>query len=312
MRNKTTEYPRPVLNEYLRDFVDSRFEICDPIIEETSSHLVLHLAYELVCPGLEKLITDGLAKVVVRITCNRTFYRDVMDLQPGETAEVKIDKRKVIESLYIQGIIVSTQSFSNYRLEEFNKRYFGNVPFNIRKGDVLANEPGLDIKLNTILEKNAAGIVQIGVDPTISSMKVTYGSLEETDPKLTNYIVVWLPDKEYSLYSSLTNKRHLKFGIERFLHASLFLPAIVEAISLLKREEELDESEIEVHYVGTIWANSVLEALKKNGVEELSTTTKTNVELANLILGDVVSDALNDLMKKMNDWSKPRHEEDIL
>ena len=55
MRNKTTEYPRPVLNEYLRDFVESRFEICDPIIEETSSHLVLHLAYELVCPGLRSL-----------------------------------------------------------------------------------------------------------------------------------------------------------------------------------------------------------------------------------------------------------------
>ena len=312
MRNKTTEYPRPVLNEYLRDFVESRFEICDPIIEETSSHLILHLSYELVCPGLEKLIEDGYAKVLVRITCNRTFYREVMDLKPGETAEVKIEKRKVTESLYIQGIIVSTQSFSNYKLEEFNKRYFGNVPFNIRKGDVLANEPGLDIKLNTILEKNAAGIVQIGVDPTISSMKVTYGSLEETDPKLTNYIVVWLPDKEYALYSSLTNKRHLKFGIERFLHASLFLPAVVEAISLLKREEELDESEVEVHYIGTIWANSILDALKKNGVEELLSTTKTDVELANLILGDVVSDALNDLMKKMNDWSKPRHEEDIL
>lgn len=312
MRNKTTEYPRPVLNEYLRDFVESRFEICDPIIEETSSHLILHLSYELVCPGLEKLIADGYAKVLVRITCNRTFYREVMDLKPSETAEVKIEKRKVTESLYIQGIIVSTQSFSNYKLEEFNKRYFGNVPFNIRKGDVLANEPGLDIKLNTILEKNAAGIVQIGVDPTISSMKVTYGSLEETDPKLTNYIVVWLPDKEYALYSSLTNKRHLKFGIERFLHASLFLPAVVEAISLLKREEELDESEVEVHYIGTIWANSILDALKKNGVEELLSTTKTDVELANLILGDVVSDALNDLMKKMNDWSKPRHEEDIL
>ena len=312
MRNKTTEYPRPVLNEYLRDFVESRFEICDPIIEETSSHLILHLSYELVCPGLEKLIADGYAKVLVRITCNRTFYREVMDLKPGETAEVKIEKRKVTESLYIQGIIVSTQSFSNYKLEEFNKRYFGNVPFNIRKGDVLANEPGLDIKLNTILEKNAAGIVQIGVDPTISSMKVTYGSLEETDPKLTNYIVVWLPDKEYALYSSLTNKRHLKFGIERFLHASLVLPAVVEAISLLKREEELDESEVEVHYIGTIWANSILDALKKNGVEELLSTTKTDVELANLILGDVVSDALNDLMKKMNDWSKPRHEEDIL
>lgn len=312
MRNKTTEYPRPVLNEYLRDFVESRFEICDPVIEETDDFLTFHISYELECPGLEELIRNGMAKVIVRITCNRTMYRDVKDLLPESSAEVKIDKRKVTESLYVQGMIVATRPFENYRLDEFNKKYFGNIPFNIRKGDVLANEPGMDIKLNTILESNAAGIVQIGVDPSITSLKVTYGSLEETEPQLTDYIVVWLPEKEYKVYSDLTNKRHLKFGVERFLHASLFLPAIVEAISLIKAEEEMEENDIEVHYIGTVWANSVFNALKKNGIEDLSSTTKTNVELANLILGDVVSDSLTDLMKKMNDWSKPRHEEDIL
>ena len=312
MRNKTTEYPRPVLNEYLRDFVGSRFEICDPVIEENDDFLEFHISYELECPGLEELINQGLAKVLVRITCNRTMYRDVMSLLPGGTAVIKVDKHRVTESLYIQGMIVATQAFENYRLDEFNKKYFGNIPFNIRKGDVLANEPGMDIKLNTILESNAAGIVQIGVDTSITSVKVTYGSLEETDPRLTDYIVVWLPEKEYKVYSDLTNKRHLKFGVERFLHASLFLPAIVEAISLIKAEEELDEGDIEVHYLGTIWANSISNALKKNGIEDISSTTKTNVELANNILGDVMSDSLTDLMKKMNDWSKPRHEEDIL
>ena len=312
MRNKTTEYPRPVLNEYLRDFVGSRFEICDPVIEESDDFLVFHISYELECPGLEELINQGRAKVLVRITCNRTMYRDVMSLLPGGIAEIKVDKRKVTESLYIQGMIVATEAFNNYKLDEFNKKYFGNIPFNIRKGDVLANEPGMDIKLNTILESNAAGIVQIGVDASLTSVKVTYGSMEETDPRLTDYIVVWLPEKEYKIYSDLKNKRHLKFGVERFLHASLFLPTIVEAISLIKQEEDLDEGDVEVHYIGTIWANSISNALKKNGIEDLSSTTKTNVELANIILGDVVSDSLTDLMKKMNDWSKPRHEEDIL
>ena len=104
MRNKTTEYPRPVLNEYLRDFVGSRFELCDPVIEETDSFLTFLISYELECPGLEELISKGMAKVLVRITCNRTMYRDVMDLLPGCSSEIKIDKRKVTDSLYIQGI----------------------------------------------------------------------------------------------------------------------------------------------------------------------------------------------------------------
>lgn len=305
MRNKTAEYPHPVLNEYLYDFVDGRFGLCDPEIKETSDYLILRLSYELVCPGLEKLIADGRAKVLVRITCNRTFYREVMDLSAETSVEVKVDKTKVTENLFLQGIIVSTRAFDNYILEEFNVRYFGGVAFDIRKGDVLANEPGMDIKLNTVLEKNAAGIVQIGVDSTIDCMKVSYARVNDTDPKYTNYIVVWLPEKEYSLYSNLNNKRYLKFGTVRFLQASLFLPVVVEAIALIRAEEEYD---VEPCYKGTIWADSVLDALKRNGIDDLSLTDKTNVELANLILGDVVGDSLNDLMKKMEDWAKPRDE----
>ena len=34
--------------------------------------------------------------------------------------------------------------------------------------------------------------------------------------------------------------------------------------------------------------------------------------MANLILGDVASDAINDLMQKMTEWATIRQEEDIL
>ena len=51
----------------------------------------------------------------------------------------------------------------------FNQDYFGGYPgFKLRKGDIIANEPGLTIKLNTILEKNMAGVVFINSNSAIT------------------------------------------------------------------------------------------------------------------------------------------------
>ena len=96
------------------------------------------------------------------------------------------------------------------------------------------------------------------------------------------------------------------------MQSSLILPAIVEAITLIKDEELTAEDEIEEHFLGTIWADSIVAALAKNGVDDITSTQKTAVEMANLILGDVASDAINDLMQKMTEWATIRQEEDIL
>ena len=68
----------------------------------------------------------------------------------------------------------------------------------------------LKIKLNSVLEKNASGIVQVTGSPSITEMKVNYATVEETDPALTNYIVITLPDAEYKNYAKLRTKKHLK------------------------------------------------------------------------------------------------------
>lgn len=312
MRNNTTQYPRPVLNEYLKDFEGSKFELRDPTFEEKDDSIILHLAYELVCPGLEKFIADGYAKVVVRLTCFRTSYRNAFELKQGEITDVAINKKMVVDSIDVQGIIVATQAYSGYKLDEFNKNYFGDVHFKLRKGDVIANEPGVKVKLNTVPETIPAGVVQIAADPSLDCLKVKYASINETDPQFTNYITVLLPQKEFDVYKNLIKKKHLKYGIERFLQASLIFPVVVEAITLIKSEELCEQEEDEEQYRGTVWAESLTDALAKKGIEDIAETQKTAVEMANLILGDVATDSINDLMQKMTDWSTIRQEEDIL
>ena len=310
MRSKTTEYPRPVLNEYLKDFPNSKFELCDPTFEETPEFIILKLSYSLECPGIEKLICDGFAKAIVRITCDRTSYRDAFDLKHMEDTTVSILKNLVVGNIEVQCIIVSTMPYDSYQLEEFNMNYFGDFTFTLRKGDIIANEPGIHIKLHSILEKSAAGVVQIAMDPNIDTMKVRYAKVDEENPIYSNYITILLPKREHEAYTKLRAKRHLKFGIERFLQSSLVLPVIVEAIVLI-RDGELYETEDDNPYLGTIWADSIIQALKNKGVD-VNDTPANIVELANMILSDVTSDAINNLMKKMTDWSNIRHEEDLL
>ncbi len=311
MRNKAIEYPHPVLNEYTNDFVDCDFSIKEVSHSDSGKNLNIELSYNLKSTGITNLLANGIAKIVLRLTCFRTSYRKVFYMEKDSTTVITIEKKNVTDTIDLQASIVVSQDYKSYYLDDFNKNYFGTTTFSLRKGDVIANEPGIKIKLNAALEKNMAGIVQVS-HADISEMRVHYASLEETDPALTNYIIITLPEAEYKNYFNLTRKKHLKNGIERFLQCSIVLPAITEAISKLRREEELDDSELEEHYCGTVWADSVKAALLNLGIDDLSTNTESDVSLANRLLGNVISDSINNLMQKMIEWSTLRQEDDVL
>ena len=316
MRNKVIEYPHPVLNEYSNDFKDSEFSIELGNHSDNGNSLTIEIGCVLKCEGLRKMITDGIARIVLRITCYRTSYRVIYNLNLDSTVIMDIPKKLVADVLDLQAMIVANYDFNTYELSEFNKDYFGESKFNLRKGDVIANEPGLKIKLDTVLEKNMAGVVLVAVDPTISEMKVNYATIKEENPKLTNYIVISLPDAEYTNYAKLRTKKHLKNGVERFLQSSLILPAITEAIGRLRMEEYMvenfDEEDYEILYKGTIWADSILKALVNLGIDDLANCKNSDFELANKILGNVASDSISNLMQKMTEWSTIRQEDDVL
>ncbi len=312
MRNKAIEYPHPVLNEYTNDFGECSFTIEIKSHGDNGKVLEFELEHTLNCPGMLQMINDGIAKMYVRIICYRTSFRTVEELNPKGSTIISIPKKLVADVIDLQAMIVAVKDYDNYNLGEFNADYFEGKAFKISKGSLIANEPGLKIKLNTVLEKNVSGIVQVTGSPSISEMIVKYASVEETDPALSNYIVITLPDNEYKNYAKLRTKKHLKNGVERFLQCSIILPAITEAISILRREELIEVDEDEPHYKGTVWADSIMQALLNLGVEELSTCNRSDYELANMILGNVVGDSVSNLMQKLTDWSTIRQEDESL
>lgn len=312
MRNKAIEYPHPVLNEYTNDFIESNFSIEVVSHSDNGNTIELKFDYILSCAGVVDLLLRGLAKIIMRLTCFRTSYRTVYDMQLNGTTIISIPKKLVTDVIDIQAMIVATKNFDQYALKEFNKNYFGETAFALRKGDIIANEPGIEIKLSKVLEKNMAGIVLINTDPKISEMKVSYASIEETDPALTNYIFITLPDAEYRNYATLMTKKHLRNSIERFLQSSVVLPAITEAVSKLRKEEDSDEPEGDCHYRGTVWADSIYEALSTFGIDDLSSNTQSDYEIANKLLGNVLSDSIINLKQKMIEWSTIRQEDDVL
>ena len=87
---------------------------------------------------------------------------------------------------------------------------------------------------------------------------------------------------------------------------------MTEAIALLRKEELIEADEDEPHYKGTVWADSIMQALANLGVEELATCNRSDFELANLLLGNVVGDSISNLMQKLTDWSTIRQEDESL
>lgn len=313
MRHNISNYPHPVLNDYSKDFIDCDFSLRLTDHNDNGNTIQLFLECGLKSEGIQGLLDTGNANAIVRVTCFRTSYRRVFKMKPDMTLEIQLKKKEVADLIDVQAMIVTANDIPNYTLKEFNPEYFGGIGFNLRKGDILATEPGFKIQLDSILEKDAAGIVLIRVANNISNMRLHYASTEEEDPSLTEYIYIDLPDKEYTAYAHLRTKKHMKNGIERFLQSAIVLPAITEGVSKIRLEETLAEEDMDEHYKGTIWADSIVAAVQREfGVDSISETGRTDFEIANQILGNVVGDSLTNLTQKMEEWSTIRQEDEVL
>lgn len=314
MRNKAIEYPHPVLNEYTQDYLNSRFAIDVLSHTDNGSEIIIELECQIECDGLIQTVAAGDAKAIIRLTCYRTSLREMYDLNPSGSTVIHIAKKNVTDSIDLQAMVVATRELNKFRLREFNSDYFGSFEFKIRKGDVLANEPGIKIKLNTMLEKNMAGIVQVRGDLNSTDMSVHFAEITEERPDLTDYIVITLPDMDYKNYARMMTKKYLKNGVERFVQASVILPAITEAVGKLRTEETTvgDDGDTVTHYKGTVWADSIYAALVRYGISDLSQNQMSDYEIANILLGNVASDSISNLMQKLTEWSTIREEDPTL
>lgn len=284
------EYPRPVLSKYSRDYTSGSFSTKIISQTDTSDDIGIEVQCDLECPSLEKAVENGDAKVILRVSCSKSSYRKMFYLKPNDKTLISVPKDKLVEAINLQSFIVAAKDLPNYNIPEVNENYFGTHDFSYRDGDILAEEPGAKIKFNSIIEKSVDGIVDVREDKTIHEMVIHIPSAEEDQAEYVDYIVVSLPSKDYRTYFRLKKKGK---ATERLTQSFIVLPAITEAIGCLIDAAVNNEP---TKYDDTIWANSIKAALRKKNIDLLNLEW-TPARAANLILGNVVSDTLSELVQ---------------
>ena len=319
MTSTALDYPHPVLDGIGYDFPGYSFTAevdGENSHDDSDGNLVLKMRTTLDCPGMQKMIEEGRAKPIVRIRCPRTSLREVRPAVASGEFELALESGRLEERVTLETMIVATAKGAEdpYALSEFNQEYFSGVSFTIRKGDMLAVAPDVEVKLrrSEAAPKDTPGIVQIARAMHDEELRVHYATQADAGTEREDYIRIYLPEQGFSSYRKLREKRHYNQADSRFLQSALVLPAITEAVGLLRDEEQYEKEPDDPTYQGTVWADSVLEALRRHDVEDLGSETASSYELANKILEDVAGDALDKLLQTLEECMDAAYGDDDL
>lgn len=293
MRNSKINFPHPLLNEHTNDYIDDcSFELNEIAIEDISengSQFSIPVTYSLACNGIEKLIEDGSAAVIVRVVCGATSYREIISFPSKNSMRINIPKNDVSKKIDFTSYIIAKKEISDFHVEEHNSDYFDGVSFHLNAGEIIAMSATISMNIDdSELEKQVSSIVKIDRVDTIEKMEVKY----DTEDGL---IHIQFPAEQYIAYEELINQ-YSKYGILRFLQSSVMIPAISEAIMLLREEKSVTDldDEAEIVYGDTVWAESLFRRCEKLDCD-LYDKTISAFGLADDMLASVTADAVKDL-----------------
>jgi len=294
VRKSEINFPHPMLNEYSKDYDETcEFSIELGDIQENTYEFILPFAYTITSSGLKSMIDSSEATVVIKLYCSATSYREIYKFKANSELSILIPKSNVAKRIELHGFIISAVDSKTFSLPEHNQQFFSGSAIEIKKGNILADTDVIQINIDdSELEKQLSSIVLIDSTSGIDSLDVNY--LNDED----GLIHIRMPEDEYQEYFTL-RKSYNRYGISRFLQSAVIMPALTEAIQLLRAEavQKDVDPEFEEQYGLTVWADSILnkcDDLQK----DISDTSISAYSLANEILRFVTKDAVSELHKK--------------
>lgn len=286
MKSVKNEFPNPVLAEGRDDYISScrfaTFFDADKVIV-TDENIEIPINYILECKGLEELVGEGRAKVVISIRSSAASYSELESFENNSTSlQLHVPKFDVVKRIELKGAVIATEAIHNFSCPgEFNELYFGSATFDIRKGDILATEDSRTIYVDdSELEK-----------PISSVFNITRRDNEddEIEPDFQDEkINIFLSPELHRLYNEFI---HFNNGsLRRYAASIIVYPVLVEAITVICGCEQ-DLSGDSEYYKSRRWYRAIeKKAEKYNFNFEDENMAKTS--LANKLLGEICSDAM--------------------
>lgn len=279
MKSVKNEFPNPVLASGRDDYITScQFSTSfdSSSIAVTAEQIVIPICYSLKCKGLEKLIDEDKALVVVNVKSSSSSYSRIFSFAKDETAiELHIPKFSVVKRIELSGSIIAKMAMSEFKCEgELNELYFSSLTFEIRKGDILAKEDARVIYVDdTELEK-----------PIVSIFNIKKISNQEDDvipDFLGEKIEINLREDLYNLYYHFRDFNNGSLSL--YITSVIVYPVLVEAVSKICEfyQFNTDDGSDDKR-----WFRAIESKAEKYGID-CAKYQDSYATLANKLLGDI-------------------------
>jgi hypothetical protein len=228
MRFSPRSLPHPVLNNG-DDIVGFAFQ-ANFEVESDKANYYLKIQFHLSHPGLRRLIAEQKAQYVVHVECGTTLYRKRFSFsKDAEIVPISADALR--DRVEVNFFVCATEQIPSYKAKGAHSDY-GEMTFNIRKGDILAVAEGqtFDAEKNFDALKKISSIMQI-----VESMTDDEGPFKVD----WNYdkIRIVLSKEDFKGYCQLQTDEKMATA----LTGAIVLPVLVDAVNTL----QTDASEFE-------------------------------------------------------------------
>lgn len=289
MTKTNINYPHPVLSAANDDYVNSKFDIeliNDPTVK--GENAVISIRYILDCDGLLEMLRQHKAEVVLFIESPISEYRKI-ERFPSDCMEktILIKKDMLNKSVSLKGYIIACDELRCFSLPEHNKSYFGSVPFNIRKGDILG------------IASHQYNIPLQSYDPLADRPSIFCIRRQLKDPKeevsadfSDDKISIFLNDDTYKKYQELYSAPDVRLVLASFFAA----PVLVDVLHFMKH---MNKEEQDV-YACKKWYQVITYRLKELKIDldiEESLTKVANAILPHIFASSIT--ALTELCKEL-------------
>lgn len=303
MKRAKTEFPHPLLSKNRDDYINCDFEVSQKELIEDNEKILITLNYQLSSSGLQELLNAKLAKVIIKLENNGASYRNIYEFEYQKNEiTINLNKDKIVGDIEVKGYIIANTDIGNFSLAEHNKEYFEGVNFTIRKGDILAEEPGIVIRLySSELEKPVASIFIIKMNDETKTK-----TNESIIPKFNKDKIEIILDKStYHFYSRLRKKKVLR----KYLSGVIIFPVLVQAIVVMQNIYATpadSENEYKVESFKKLrWFKAIEKKLDKMEID-ISNTPLSPVTISSKLLGDIVYSAVSGLKETIDELLKSK------
>lgn len=233
----------PILCDFNDDYVNSSF-----IGGSTGSLLyekrkaIIETYTELKNEELRSLLLSNQAKIIVKVYCPSTKFRQIYNIQLG-IDRIVIDYKNMNKKVILETYIVANENLINYSNSSFNEDYKGEM-FSIDKGSILAigKEEFID------LEKDDNDLADVGAVIKIKCNNEDEGPMStEFDG---DYLKIYLNKYEFEVYN-----KYSEYELP-IVNSMIIIPGIMDALDKIT----LDEDE-------TVYDRRWFRALKKKALD---------------------------------------------